>query len=56
MKLTNITTGIKGVYGNGAEAVETARYNAAGQMITAPQKGLNIIKMSNGETRKVVVK
>lgn len=56
VKLTNITTGIKGVYGNGAEAVETARYNAAGQMITAPQKGLNIIKMSNGETRKVVVK
>lgn len=56
VKLTNITTGIKGVYNNGANAVETARYNAAGQVISAPQKGLNIIKMSNGETRKVIVK
>ena len=56
VKLTNISTGIKGVYNNGADAVETARYNAAGQVISAPQKGLNIIKMSNGETRKVIVK
>lgn len=49
-------TGIKGVYNNGADAIETARYNAAGQVISAPQKGLNIIKMSNGETRKIIVK
>lgn len=49
-------TGIKGVYNNGADAVETARYNAAGQVISAPQKGLNIIKMSNGETHKIIVK
>lgn len=56
VSLKNISTGIKGVYNNGADAVETARYNAAGQVISAPQKGLNIIKMSNGETRKVIVK
>lgn len=38
-----------------AEAVEVARYNAAGQAIAA-QKGLNIVKMSDGTTRKVMCK
>lgn len=47
-------TGINAV--NNGNATESARYNAAGQMITAPQKGINIIKMSNGVTRKVIVK
>lgn len=39
-----------------AEATETARYNAAGQMIKSPQKGLNIIRMSDGTSRKVIVR
>ena len=34
----------------------SARYNAAGQLITTPQKGLNIIKLSTGKTVKVIVK
>ena len=34
----------------------SARYNAAGQLITTPQKGLNIIKLSTGKTIKVIVK
>ena len=38
-----------------AEAVEVARYNAAGQAI-ATQKGLNIVKMSDGTVQRVIVK
>lgn len=37
-------------------AVEVARYNAAGQRVNGEQKGLNIVKLSNGTTLKVVVK
>lgn len=36
--------------------VEVARYNAAGQQIATPQKGINIVKYSNGTSRKVIVK
>lgn len=50
-----VGTGISGVTSN-ENVVEVARYNAAGQAITAPQKGLNIIKMSNGTTKKVIIK
>ena len=38
-----------------AEAVEVARYNAAGQQVAA-QKGLNIVKMSDGTVQRVIVK
>lgn len=38
------------------EVYETARYTADGVLLNAPQKGINIVRMSNGETRKVVVK
>lgn len=48
-------TGIETVMKSGLSTV-TERYNAAGQRITAPQKGLNIIKLSNGKTVKVMVK
>ncbi len=54
--LKNIADGISEVNANATEGVEVARYNAAGQLISAPQKGINIIKMSNGETHKVLVK
>ena len=36
-------------------AVEVARYSLDGTRIAAPQKGVNIVKMSNGTVRKVVV-
>ena len=49
-------TGIGGINADGEGAEEVARYNAAGQMIAGPQKGLNIIKYADGTTRKVVVK
>lgn len=58
-KNRNITaaTGIQGVSGeSNATAVEVARYNAAGQRIDAPQKGLNIVRLANGKTYKEIVK
>ena len=50
------TSGIAGVQTKGDNTVEVARYNANGQQIGAPQKGINILRMSNGTTRKVMVK
>lgn len=47
-------TGINGISADGT--VEVARFSADGKRISAPQKGLNIIRMSDGSTRKVVVK
>ncbi len=48
------TTGIVGV--DGDALVEIERYNATGVRIAAPEKGLNIIRYSNGATKKVMVK
>lgn len=47
-------TGISTV-GTAANATVVARYAADGTQISAPQKGLNILKMSDGTTRKVMV-
>ena len=38
------------------ESHVSQRYNAAGQAIGAPQRGLNIVRMSDGTVRKVLVK
>lgn len=55
--VSNDPTGVSEVKTNdGKEAVEVARYNAAGQQINGQQSGLNIVKYSDGTTRKVVVK
>ncbi|MBO4611584.1 MAG: hypothetical protein J5671_00255 [Bacteroidaceae bacterium] len=35
---------------------QTARYNAAGQAIATPQRGLNIIRMADGSVKKVMIK
>lgn len=37
-------------------ATEVARYDLNGRKLTAPQKGLNIIKLSNGKTVKKMIK
>lgn len=50
------TNGIDEAGVSDSKATEAARYNAAGQTISAPQKGLNIIRMSDGTSRKVIVK
>lgn len=39
-----------------AEVHEVARYNLNGQPIDTPERGINIIRYSDGSTRKVVVK
>ena len=55
---TSITsiTGIGSLGDYSAEAKVVARYNAAGQSIAYAQKGLNILKMSDGSVRKVIIK
>lgn len=52
----NVSTGITANKWNSVELREVARFSADGKRISAPQKGLNIIRMSDGSTRKVVVK
>ena len=52
--LTGQGTGIGGVSGN--SDAEVARYTMGGQHIYRHAKGLNVIRMSNGKTKKEVVK
>lgn len=40
----------------GKNVKEVARYDANGRKLDVPCKGLNIVKMSNGETKKVVIR
>ena len=39
-----------------SDAVEIARYDIYGRQLTHPTQGINIIKLSDGKTLKVVVK
>ncbi|MDY3062959.1 MAG: leucine-rich repeat domain-containing protein, partial [Bacteroidaceae bacterium] len=48
-------TKVEGVR-TGNTPVEIARYSLAGKKLLAPEKGINIIKMSDGTTRKVIVR
>lgn len=48
------TTGIQGVSSN-TGTTEVARYNADGVRLQAPARGINIVRMSDGTVRKVVV-
>ena len=50
----SIETGVKSV--NADNATEIERFNLNGTRLTAPQKGINIIRMSDGTIRKVMVK
>lgn len=50
-----VYSGIDGVEAGGGQLDEVARYNANGVRIDAPAKGVNIVKMSDGSVRKVVV-
>ena len=49
-------TGIEGVTTSANETVEVARYDLRGRKLATPQPGLNIIRMSDGTTRKQMVK
>lgn len=48
--------GITETKDNGTELREVARYNANGQRINAPVRGVNIVKFSDGSVVKVMVK
>ena len=50
-----VSTGVEEVEAAG-DAVEVARYIIDGRAISAPQAGVNIIKMSDGTIKKVLVK
>ena len=56
--LIGSTTGINNVYTSAEASNDTvvARYNEAGQRIAGAQRGLNILKLANGKTEKVIVK
>ena len=41
---------------NGADAKETQRYTIGGDIINNPQRGINIVKMSDGTVKKVIIK
>lgn len=56
LDLGSYASGIVGVDAADGEAAEVARYALDGTRLSAPAKGVNIIKMSDGTTRKVVVK
>ena len=49
-------TGLEVIEGKPVEVIETERYNIEGIRISAPQKGLNIIKYSDGTTKKEMIK
>ena len=36
--------------------IETARYDISGRLLSAPVKGINFVKMSDGSMKKVIVK
>ena len=49
------TTGI-GTAKTDADVTEKARYTVDGIKVSAPRKGLNIVKMSDGSVRKIIIK
>ena len=51
-----LETGIKDVPDTSSSATESARYSTDGTRIASPQKGINIIRMSDGTVKKVLVK
>lgn len=55
-KFYELPTGIASLKANEGSAVETVRYNLSGSRLSAPSKGLNLVKMSDGTVRKQLVK
>ena len=52
---SHVTTGMDSAKAD-AGVSEVARYSLDGRKLSAPQKGINILRMSDGTTRKVIVK
>ena len=53
-----VTVGVGGIEGVETDdnAVEVARYDIHGRLLSEPARGINIIKMSDSTTRKEIVK
>lgn len=49
------SSGINGTTTEATAATEVARYSIDGRKLSAPTRGINIIKMSDGTTKKVIV-
>lgn len=54
--LPEVETGIRTTNSTNADVVEVSRYNLSGQLLSKPEKGINIVKYSNGVTRKETVR
>lgn len=50
------STGITSIDGDSANATEVARYTIDGRQTSAPVKGINLVKMSDGRIMKVINK
>lgn len=55
-KFTDATAGIEGVESDNENVEEVARYTVDGARINGTQKGINIVKYSDGSVKKVLVK
>lgn len=49
-------SGIAGVKANDSKKTIVARFNAAGQQVSASHKGLTLVKYADGTTKKVIIK
>lgn len=52
----SVPAGVNGVESSMDEAVEVARYSLDGRLLSEPERGVNLVKMSDGTVRKVMVK
>lgn len=52
----SVPAGVNSVESTMDEAVEVARYSLDGRLLSEPERGVNIVKMSDGTVRKVMVK
>lgn len=55
MSFTKVTTSVQQVKAE-QQAIEKARYNIKGQKIAKPERGINIIQMSDNSSRKEMVR
>ena len=56
IELDDETTGVDAVAIGGSDATVTERYALGGQRVSGQQRGLSIVRMSDGTVRKVVVR
>ena len=56
INLENVSTGITKAEAEAENSAEVARYTLDGRLVSAPVKGVNIVKRADGSTTKVIVK